>query len=175
PRFIPAQVVAELAQLCKAYNVSEVMGDKYAIGFHEDEWRQHGIKFVACERSTSENYLGLLPLLLARRVRLIDSSTLHNQLASLERRVGASDRESVSHPQHSHAHDDVAAAVAGALVAITASPAYRYLQTLPYLAGSPGDEPPDPALAERERRAEEEAQRWLANYKRLARERWERE
>jgi hypothetical protein len=39
-----------------------------AIGFHKAEWRSHGIKFIACERSTSENYLHALPLL-AGRVR----------------------------------------------------------------------------------------------------------
>jgi hypothetical protein len=116
PRFVPAQVIGEFAQLLKAYGVSEVQGDKYAIGFHADEWRQHGIKFIACERTTSENYLSLLPLLLASRVRLLDNATLRSQLASLERRVGAGDRESVSHPQIASAHDDVAAAAAGSLV-----------------------------------------------------------
>jgi hypothetical protein len=116
PRFVPAQVIGELAQLLKAYGIGEVQGDKYAVGFHADEWKQHGIKFIACERTTSENYLSLLPLLLAGRVRLLDSATLRNQLASLERRVGAGDRETVSHPQIASAHDDVAAAVAGSLV-----------------------------------------------------------
>jgi hypothetical protein len=67
-----------LAQLCKQYKISEVFGDKYAIEFHEAEWRTHGIKFIACEQTTSENYLRLLPQLMAGRVRLID-----NRLANL--------------------------------------------------------------------------------------------
>jgi hypothetical protein len=117
PRFIPAAVIAELAQLCKAYKITEVFGDKYAIGFHGAEWRTHGIKFSPSERSTSENYLACLPLLLAKRVRLLDNATLRNQLASLERRVGAADRESIDHPAHASAHDDVACAAAGALMA----------------------------------------------------------
>jgi hypothetical protein len=116
PRFVPAQVIAELAQLCRTYNITEIEGDKYAVGFHEAEWQAHGIRFVACERTTSENYLSLLPLVLARRVRLVDNKTLRSQLASLERRVGAADREAVTHPQHASAHDDIACAVAGALV-----------------------------------------------------------
>jgi hypothetical protein len=116
PRFVPASVIVELAQLCKSYGIREIQGDKYAVGFHEAEWKTQGIRFIACERSTSENYLALLPILLAGRARLIDNKTLRSQLASLERRVGAADRESVSHPQHASAHDDVACAVAGALL-----------------------------------------------------------
>jgi hypothetical protein len=124
PRFVPAQVIAEFAQLLKSsYNVTEVQGDKYAIGFHEAEWRRHGIKFTACERTTSENYLHALPLLLAGRVRLVDSVTLRSQLASLERRVGAGDRETVSHPAHASAHDDVACAACGAIT-VAAKPGY---------------------------------------------------
>jgi hypothetical protein len=42
--------------------------------------------------------------------------TLRSQLAALERRVGAGDRETISHPQHASAHDDVACAACGALV-----------------------------------------------------------
>jgi hypothetical protein len=32
-------------------------------GFHADAWASHGIKFKPAERTTSENYLALLPLL----------------------------------------------------------------------------------------------------------------
>jgi hypothetical protein len=118
PRFVPAQVIAELAQLCKRYGMYEVYGDKYAIGFHESEWRRHGIRFVACERTTSENYLTLLQLLLAQRVLLVSNATARSQRASLERRVTATDRESVSHPQRVNAHDDLAAAIAGIIGAV---------------------------------------------------------
>jgi hypothetical protein len=116
PRFIPAQVIGEFAQLLKTYNITEIEGDKYAAGFHEAEWREHGIKFIACVRSTSENFLSALPLMLARRCSLLDNVTLRNQLSSLERRVGVGDHETVGHPQNASAHDDVATAACGALV-----------------------------------------------------------
>jgi hypothetical protein len=115
PRFVPAQVIAEYAALLKSYGVSEVWGDKFAGGFHADEWVRNGIAFRAAPFTTSENYLSALPALLARRVRLLDNATLRNQLTSLERRVGAGDKESVSHPQHANAHDDLAAAVCGVI------------------------------------------------------------
>ena len=123
PRFVPAQVIAEYAELLKLYGITEVQSDKYAIGFHEAEWNRHGIKLTACRRTTSENYLHALPLLLAGRVRLVDSVTLRSQLASLERRVGAGDRETVSHPSHASAHDDVACAACGAIT-VAAKPGY---------------------------------------------------
>ena len=66
---------------------------------------------------TSENYLTALPLLLAGRARLLDDKVLREQLASLERRASSSGRESVSHPDAASAHDDLAAAACGALVA----------------------------------------------------------
>jgi hypothetical protein len=116
PRFVPAAVIAELAQLCKPYGIAKVIGDKYAIGFHSSEWKSNGIVFTPCEHSTSENYLTCLPLMLANRVRLVDHKTLRAQLSALERRPGDG-RETVSHPQHDAAHDDVACAVAAAIVA----------------------------------------------------------
>ena len=59
-----------------------------------------------------------LPLLLSGRVQLIDSSELRAQLASLERHVLAG-REVVRHPAVASAHDDIAAAAAGAIAAVT--------------------------------------------------------
>src|SRR5262249_24931121 len=112
----------------------------YSIGFHEQEWRNHGIKFTACERTTSENYLHCLPLLLANRVRLVDNITLRNQLASLERRVGAGDRETVTHPQHASAHDDVACAAAGALACAASFGKYRYGCDLNWVRGESNPE-----------------------------------
>jgi hypothetical protein len=126
PRFVPAQVIAELADICKAYRINEVIGDRYAIGFHEAEWQRHNIKYTPCERTTSENYLCWLPLLLANRVRLVDNQTLRHQLTSLERRVSTADKETVSHPQHASAHDDVAAAVCGAISQAATHGKYRY-------------------------------------------------
>jgi hypothetical protein len=138
PRFVPAQVIGEYADLLKQYRVSEIKSDKYAIGFHEAEWREHGIRLAACERSTSENYLTTLPLLLAKRVSLLDNAMLRSQLSSLERRVSAGDRETVTHPQHASAHDDVSCAACGVLAGI-AKPKYKYDTTLAWVSGPDDD------------------------------------
>jgi hypothetical protein len=124
PRFVPAAVIAEFAQLLKLYNITEIQSDRFAGGFHADEWRNHDIKFVPSERTTSENYLASLPLLLAGRARLLDHAVLRQQLAGLERRAHAGNRETVGHGASHSAHDDVATSVAGALVIAGGRPRY---------------------------------------------------
>jgi hypothetical protein len=147
PRFVPAAVVAEFAAILRLFKITEVQGDGFAGGFHADEWANHQIKFVACERTTSENYLALLPLMLQPgRVRLCDSAVLRQQLAGLERRVHAGVRESVSHAQTQSAHDDVAASAAGAIVLAASRSAYNL-----FAPGLFDDEPQEPTWAERER------------------------
>jgi hypothetical protein len=172
PRFDPVEVVAEFARLLKIYKISEVQGDKYAIGFHQTEWRAHGIKFIACERTTSENYLHALPLLLAGRVRLLENVTLRNQLASLERRMGAAERETVSRPQHAGAHDDVACAACGALVlAATQRSSHDYWRAA--LGLEPPPAPPQESEAQRRAREESErVERVAAHYKAREQESW---
>jgi hypothetical protein len=123
PRFVPRDVVREFAELLKLYDVSEVQGDRFAGGFHADEWQRNGIAFKPAQYTTSENYLRTLPMLLSGRARLIDNSTLRSQLASLERHV-SSGHEVVRHPQVASAHDDLATACCGALVAAGDRTAY---------------------------------------------------
>ena len=125
PRFVPAAVVSEFADLLRSYRVREVQGDKFAGGFHADEWQRNGIRFKACERGTSENYLRALPMLLSGRARLLDNATLRAQLVGLERKVQAGGRETVTHAQVASAHDDIATSACGALVAAGARPAYN--------------------------------------------------
>jgi hypothetical protein len=144
PRFVPAQVIAEFAELLRAYNITEVRGDAYAAGFHSSEWRNYPVTFVPCKESTSENYLTALPSLLARRVRLVDNVMLRNQLTSLERRVGKGDKETVSHPQHANAHDDVAAAVGGVIATALRVARLAALNppiVMPFFAGTPRNIP----------------------------------
>jgi predicted nucleic acid-binding protein len=117
PRFVPAHVIAELAQLLQRYRISAVYGDRAFAGFHSDEWLRNAVEYRPCLRTTSENYLAALPRMLAGRVRLLDSARARSQFAALERRplVG---HEHVDHPRTASAHDDVAASIAGAVAQV---------------------------------------------------------
>jgi hypothetical protein len=116
PRFVPAEVIREFSQLLKLFGVYEVRGDAFGGGLVSDEWQRNGITFKPADFTTSETYLRALPILLAQRCRLLDNATLRRQLTALERSVTGT-RETVSHPNVASAHDDVATAVCGALVA----------------------------------------------------------
>jgi len=118
PRFVPSAVIAEMAGVLRDYRITEVWGDSFAGGFHASEWQRNGIMFKPCDNTTSENYLHALPMLLSGRAHLINDATMRSQLSSLER-VVLSGRETVRHPHIESAHDDVAAAVCGALVTAT--------------------------------------------------------
>jgi hypothetical protein len=116
PRFVPRDVVREFANILKAYNIIEVSDDKFGGGFHVDEWAENGILFKPCDNTTSENYLHWLPMLLARRARLLDIVTLRTQTCALEHYIPPGGHEVVRHPQTHNAHDDLCTSAAGAMV-----------------------------------------------------------
>ena len=89
-------------------------GDRYGGEWPVAEFRPHGIGYQVAEKPKSDLYRELLPLINSRRVELLDHPRLVAQLCSLERRVGRGGRDAIDHPPG--AHDDVANAVAGALV-----------------------------------------------------------
>jgi hypothetical protein len=62
-----------------------MQGDKFAGGFHADEWPRNGIIFSPSAKTTSENYLHALPMLVVGTCPLLDNARLRTQLAALER------------------------------------------------------------------------------------------
>jgi hypothetical protein len=120
PRFVPANVIREMAEVLQRYRVSEIWTDRAFAGFHADELLRNGLVCRPFPRTTSENYLAALPRLLAGRVRLIDSATARSQFTTLERRPLAG-REQVDHSRAASAHDDVSAAIAGLIAQVADS------------------------------------------------------
>jgi hypothetical protein len=120
PRFVMADVVREWAELLRAYRIHTVTSDGYAFKICADEWGRNKITNVKSENNTAQNYLRALPILMARRARLVDSETARKQFCCLQRIVVAG-HESVEHAVH--AHDDVACAIAGALATVDSTPA----------------------------------------------------
>jgi hypothetical protein len=121
PPFSPDDVVTEFAALLKVYGITEVHGDRYAGEWPRERFRVHGIEYVQAEKPKSDIYRDLLPILNAHRAELLDSPRLVTQLCGLERRTARGGRDSIDHPPG--AHDDLANAVAGALLcALVAGP-----------------------------------------------------
>ncbi len=116
PPFSPEQVVERYAGVLTAYRIPKVYGDRYAGEWPAEQFRKHGITYEPSDKSKSEIYQALLPLLNSRKAELLDISRLTAQLCNLERRTARGGRDSIDHPPN--AHDDLVNAAAGALVKV---------------------------------------------------------
>ena len=114
PPFSPEDVVREFSELMKSFNISTVCGDRYGGEWPRERFLEHGISYETAERTKSDLYRELLPLINSGRVELLDHPRLHAQLCRLERRNVRGGRGSIDHPPGDH--DDLANAVAGVLV-----------------------------------------------------------
>lgn len=112
--FSPDAVCKDFAAVAKSYGLASVTGDHYAGEWPRERFAVHGITYQPSERSKSDLYRELLPLMNSGRVALLDVPRLKAQLTALERRVARGGRDSVDHPPNGK--DDVANAAAGALV-----------------------------------------------------------
>jgi hypothetical protein len=115
PPFNPEAVVDEFAALVRRYRVSTVRGDRYAGEWVATRFRAAGVNLEPSDRSKSELYLDLLPIINSGGAALLDNERMVAQLVSLERKTARGGRESIDHPPGGF--DDIANAVAGALVA----------------------------------------------------------
>ena len=120
PPFSPDSVVDDFVKLLAIYHIREVTGDRWGGEFVREQFEKRGVAYKISERTKSEIYKELLPLLNSGRVELLDLPRLRAQLCGLERRTARGGRDSIDHPPGSPgapaAHDDVINAAAGALV-----------------------------------------------------------
>ena len=100
--------------MLKSYRCSVVVGDRYAGEWPREQFRKAGIEYIPSEKTKSELYLELLPLLNSGKVELLDNERLLGQLVHLERRTARSGKDSVDHGPGQH--DDLINSAAGALV-----------------------------------------------------------
>ena len=118
PPFSPESVVEEFCDLLRRYSVRKVKGDRYAGEWPREQFVKRGVKYQPAEDPKGILYLNLLPHINSGKVRLLGNKRLITQLIGLERRTSRAGRDSIDHAPGGH--DDVANAVAGALLAATA-------------------------------------------------------
>lgn len=119
PPFSPEGVVKEFCDLLKLYGVSSVTGDRYAGEWPREQFRKHGVAYEVSEKTKSDLYRDMLPVLNSGRVVLLDDEKTVSQIVGLERRTARGGRDSIDHAPGGH--DDVANAIAGAIVNAKAS------------------------------------------------------
>jgi hypothetical protein len=112
--FSPESVVSEFSDLLKRYHLNKVTGDRYGGEWPAESFQRHSITYTPSEKIKSQIYTDLLPRLNSGEVDLLDVPVLTAQLITLERRTARGGRDSIDHAPG--AHDDVANAVAGALL-----------------------------------------------------------
>jgi hypothetical protein len=116
PPFSPEDAVLEFPALLRSYRVHEVVGDRYAGEWPRESFRKSGISYRVSDQPKGEIYRDTLPFFNSRKVELLDLPRLASQVCGLERRTTRGGRDSIDHPSIPGAHDDVANAVAGALL-----------------------------------------------------------
>lgn len=114
PPFSPEAVVSEFAAVLREYGITKIVGDRYAGEWVREPFRKLGIAYDLADRAKSDLFRDTLPLLNSRRAELLDLPKLAAQFVGLERRVARGGRDSIDHAPG--AHDDMANAVAGALL-----------------------------------------------------------
>src|SRR4029079_13645456 len=112
PPFSPERVIEDFANLLKGYRVTLVGGDKNAGEFPRELFRKHGITYRTADKSKSDLYRDILPLLNSGSIVLPRSDRLVAQVVGLEPRPPRAGRDSIDHPTNNR--DDLANAVAGA-------------------------------------------------------------
>lgn len=121
PPFSPQSAVEEFAKLLGSYHITRVSGDRYAGEWPREQFAKCGIKYEPSDKSKSELYIDLLPLINSGRIELLNNDRLISQLVGLERRTSRGGRDSIDHAPN--AHDDLANAVAGASSLVAAGKA----------------------------------------------------
>ena len=121
--FDPSVFVREAAAVAKSYGATEVVGDKYAAEWPVDAFAKAGIYYKSAEQTRSELYAEFLPLVMSRRLELLDHRQQLAELRNLERRRGRG-ADIIDHPKGFH--DAAANSCAGA--AVTAVRGARYVR-----------------------------------------------
>ncbi len=135
PPFSPEAVIQEYAGLLKQYRITQVFGDRYAGEFPREQFRKHGVNFEPAERSKSELYGDLVAVINSRGCDLLDNNRLVGQLIGLERRVRTAGRDLIDHAPGGH--DDLANAVAGALLEANKAPPSGFYRKIEYTERAP--------------------------------------
>jgi hypothetical protein len=113
PPFSPERVINDYCELLKDYNITNVVGDRYAGEFPRELFYKRGINYDLSKKNKSELYRDLLPVLNSGFVELLDNTQLINELVGLERKTARGGRDIIDHAPNSH--DDLINAAAGAI------------------------------------------------------------
>ncbi len=115
PPFSPSAVVEEFVEVLQRYKIASVTGDRFGGEFVREQFKKRSIKYIETDKSKSQLYKELLPIINTQTCELLDDDRLVAQLCNLEcvtaRGTG---RETIDAPRGMP--EDRANVAAGALV-----------------------------------------------------------
>ncbi len=114
PPFSPENTAADCAGDCARYGITTVSGDKFGGEWPAQVFSRYGISYRASDKTSSQLFSELLPILNSGRIQLLDHPRAINQLASLERRTSTRGGLIAAPPG---GHDDIAVGIATAAAA----------------------------------------------------------
>jgi hypothetical protein len=97
-----------------ADSINTIQGDRYAAEWVTSAFKANGVIYRNSERDRSTIYADALPLFTSGRARLLDNRRMVAQFCGLERKTSSMGKDKIDHGPNGH--DDLANAVAGALV-----------------------------------------------------------
>lgn len=115
PPFSPSETIREVAILCHHFGIDTVIGDRWGGDFPREAVRQCNLDYRISDKTTSDCFAALLPIMNSREVELPKHPEALAQIGALQRRPTSSGRDKIGHPQNGNAHDDMAAAIAVAV------------------------------------------------------------
>lgn len=103
-------IVSEIALLCQTYHISELVADRYAIGFVENVFKPKGISIIVRELLPAI-YTTFKTLVVADKLVLPDRKDLRDGLFLTQGFYGKSNTLSIGHERTTQGHADLADAV----------------------------------------------------------------
>src|SRR5262249_49359805 len=77
--------------------IAQVFGDRYAGEWPREQFRHYGVNYEPADKTKSDLYIDLLPLLNSRNIDLLDNERLISQITGLERKTARSGKDSIDH------------------------------------------------------------------------------
>ena len=72
----PEATVAEFVEILRPYRLTSVAGDRYSEEFVREHFQTHGVHYTVSDRTKSDLYVEMLPLLTSGRAQLLDDARL---------------------------------------------------------------------------------------------------
>ena len=114
PPFSPDIVAEDFAKILHDYRCHEVVGDRYATGWVESQFRKQGIVYRPSALSKSEIYVEAVPLFTMSKILLPKNAELEEEITGLERKTSSSGRDQIEAAPGFH--DDISNSALGVAV-----------------------------------------------------------